>query len=104
MISLFHLTSHAVVCMHGAFPLPYPTALFLPCYTTSSYTSCAQPLLKQYALPPKILKISPTIWQLGKNNLNTSGACCRPLYMQQAPMTPKNLRNSVYIMRGIKKV
>jgi hypothetical protein len=34
------------------------------------------------------LKLSLTIWQLGKNNLSTLGACCRPL-LQQAPTTPK---------------
>jgi hypothetical protein len=35
------------------------------------------------------LKIAPAIWQLGKNNLSTLGACCRPLsqHTQQAPMT-----------------
>jgi hypothetical protein len=46
------------------------------------------------------LKLSLTIWQLGKNNFSTLGACCRPLFpKQQAPMTRKEFTQFFFVER-----
>ncbi|MDR3188261.1 MAG: hypothetical protein LBT94_03635 [Prevotellaceae bacterium] len=63
-------------------------AFRLPLSTTATVRVAAD----RHVLPK--ISIAPSIWQLGKNNLSTAGACCRSLQHHAAGADdPKSLRS-----------